>query len=165
MTTSEKGLNLIKSFEGLRLEAYQIGGVWHIGYGYSLGTQPTLKTITKETAEQLFRKSISVVENSLNNYNFRLNQNQFDALVSFFYNVGTGRIKDFALLLSQNPQNPEILVKMNKYIYSNGVVLNGLKTRREKEINLYQSKTITNFKLWQIPLLFLGLYLIFKIIK
>ncbi len=90
MRISERGINLIKSFEGLELEAYQdIAGVWTIGYGH---TGPDVKPgmrISEREAEALLRKDLKPREDAVERLvTVPLNQNEFDALVSFVYNVG-----------------------------------------------------------------------------
>ena len=87
MKLSEKGANLIKQYEGLRLNAYQdAGGVWTIGYGHTGGVQPG-DVITREEADALFWADVEKFVRGVNRLKqgTRLTQNQFDALVSFAY--------------------------------------------------------------------------------
>lgn len=140
MKISDNGLNLIKKFEGLRLASYQDSvGVWTIGYGHTLNVKSG-QVITKETAENYLRSDCVKVENAINSYNFKLNQNQFDALVSLFFNVGTGYLKNFVTLLKTNPDSDEVPAKINKYIYAGGGILSGLVARRKAEAELYKKK-------------------------
>lgn len=90
MKTSERGVELIKRFEGLELEAYQdIAGVWTIGYGHTGADVKPGMTITEREAEALLRKDLGPREDAVNRLtSVPLNQNEFDALVSFVYNVG-----------------------------------------------------------------------------
>jgi len=100
MTTSQRGVDLIKSFEGLSLKAVKLMGeqYWTIGYGhYGPDVQPGQK-ITKEQAEALLRQDLRQFETWVNTYvsakaRFKPNQNQFDALVSFCYNCGPGSLQ------------------------------------------------------------------------
>lgn len=99
MQTSARGLNLIKSFEGLELKAYKdIAGVWTIGYGHTLGflgINPTFhhaSEITEAEAEKLLRQDLISREADLNSWRItqgvELRQPEFDALMSFIFNVG-----------------------------------------------------------------------------
>ena len=90
MKTSETGVALIKRFEGLELQAYQdIAGIWTIGYGH---TGPDVKPgqkISEREAEELLRRDLKPREEAVSRLvSVGLNQNEFDALVSFIYNVG-----------------------------------------------------------------------------
>jgi lysozyme len=94
MQTSENGIELIKRFEGLELESYQdIAGVWTIGYGHTETAGPNQK-ISASEAEQLLRRDLKPREKAVNDLvSVGLNQNEFDALVSFVYNVGINAFK------------------------------------------------------------------------
>ncbi|MEM8772901.1 MAG: lysozyme [Pseudomonadota bacterium] len=92
MKTSQRGIDLIRQFEGLELEAYQdIAGIWTIGYGH---TGPDVKPgmrISEREAEALLRRDLKPREDAVDDLtSVNLNQNEFDALVSFVYNVGIG---------------------------------------------------------------------------
>ena len=91
MEISQKGLDLIKEFEGLSLKPYKcVAGVWTIGYGHTKGVSENTSAITEQQAEQLLRDDIRYFERLVNDKNYvpqRLNQNQFDALVSFAFNL------------------------------------------------------------------------------
>lgn len=140
MKISNTGLNLIKKYESLRLTAYKDSvGVWTIGYGHTLGVLPGM-IITSSTADSYLRKDVELVENALNKYNFKLSQNQFDALVSLFFNVGTGNIKNFTTLLRNDPNSEQVPEKIKKYVYAGGKILNGLVRRRAEEAELYKKK-------------------------
>ena len=90
MRISERGIALLKQFEGLELEAYQdIAGIWTIGYGHTGGDVEPGMRITEREAEALLRKDLKSRENAVDRLvNVPVNQNEFDALVSFVYNVG-----------------------------------------------------------------------------
>ncbi len=90
MKISARGIELIKQFEGLELEAYQdIAGVWTIGYGHTGSDVEPGMRISEREAEALLRRDLKSRENAVENFtSVDLNQNEFDALVSFVYNVG-----------------------------------------------------------------------------
>lgn len=94
MKTSPAGVALIKRFEGLELESYQdIAGVWTIGYGHTETAGPN-QTITEEEADDLILRDLERREVSVSDLvTVDLNQNEFDALVSFVYNVGASAFK------------------------------------------------------------------------
>ena len=141
MNTSPKGISLIKEFEGLRLKAYKCpGGVWTIGYGHTAGVKPGI-VITKTQAEEYLKADLIAFEMYLNGLGLALNQNQFDALVSFIYNVGTGNFSNSTLLrkVIANPQDNSIMDEFLRWVYSKGRVLPGLQRRRLAEMKLYFS--------------------------
>ena len=141
MNTSPKGIALIKEFEGLRLKAYQCpGGVWTIGYGHTAGVKPGM-LISKAQAEEYLKADLISFERYLNGLGLALNQNQFDALVSFIYNVGTGNFSNSTLLrkVRANPQENSIMDEFLRWVYSKGRVLPGLQRRRLAEMKLYFS--------------------------
>lgn len=141
MKTSPKGIALIKEFEGLRLKAYQCpGGVWTIGYGHTAGVKPGM-LISKAQAEEYLKADLIAFERYLNGLGLALNQNQFDALVSFIYNVGTGNFSSSTLLrkVRANPQDDSIMDEFLRWVYSKGRVLPGLQRRRLAEMKLYFS--------------------------
>lgn len=141
MKTSPKGIALIKEFEGLRLKAYQCpGGVWTIGYGHTAGVKPGI-VISEAQAEEYLKADLIAFERYLNGLGLALNQNQFDALVSFIYNVGTGNFSNSTLLrkVRANPQENSIMDEFLRWVYSKGRVLPGLQRRRLAEMKLYFS--------------------------
>lgn len=141
MNTSPKGIALVKEFEGLRLKAYQCpGGVWTIGYGHTAGVKPGM-VITKALAEEYLKADLIAFERYLNGLGLDLNQNQFDALISFIYNVGTGNFSNSTLLrkVRANPQDNSIMDEFLRWVYSKGRVLPGLQRRRLAEMKLYFS--------------------------
>ena len=112
MQLSENGFNIIKNFEGLRLTAYRdAAGVWTIGYGstrYHDGKQvrPGDKLASEIQADALFRNTLGQYENAVNQFvKVPMTQNQFDALVSFAYNEGTGALETSTLLAKLNGEN------------------------------------------------------------
>src|ERR1035437_3614651 len=112
MKLSENGFRIIKNFEGLRLDAYRdVAAVWTIGYGstrYHDGKQvkPGDKLASEVQADALFRNTMGQYENAVNRFvKVPLTQNQFDALVSFTYNEGTGALEESTLLVKLNEKN------------------------------------------------------------
>ena len=141
MNTSPKGIALIKEFEGLRLKAYLCpGGVWTIGYGHTAGVKPGM-VISEAQAEEYLKADLISFERYLNGLGLALNQNQFDALISFIYNVGTGNFSNSTLLrkVRANPQENSIMDEFLRWVYSKGRVLPGLQRRRLDEMKLYFS--------------------------
>lgn len=143
MKTSKNGLELIKRHEGCRLTAYKCpAGVWTIGYGHTGGDVTPGMTITTRRAEELLIEDIRWAEDAVNRESLRLNQNQFDALVSFVYNVGAGNFRSSTLLkmLRVNPDSLNIRTELNKWCKAKGSTLPGLALRRKQEAELYFSK-------------------------
>ena len=136
MQTSKNGINLIKRFEGCRLKAYKCpAGVWTIGYGHTQGVKQG-DAITQEQADSWLRYDLRIFELHVkNNVKYRLNQNQFDALVSFTYNCGLKNLK--TLIANRNlEQIGNAIIKYNK---ANGKILQGLVNRRKAEQTLFFS--------------------------
>ena len=141
MKTSPKGIALIKEFEGLRLKAYKCPrGVWTIGYGHTAGVKSGM-VISEAQAEEYLKADLIAFERYLNGLGLALNQNQFDALISFIYNVGTGNFSNSTLLrkVIVNPQDNSIMDEFLRWVYSKGRVLPGLQRRRLAEMKLYFS--------------------------
>ena len=95
MTTSENGLNFIKSFEGLRLTAYRCpAGKWTIGYGHTKGVKKGMY-ISEAVATHFLIEDVQRVEPVINSYDgiYHWTQNEFDALASFAFNCGIGNLK------------------------------------------------------------------------
>lgn len=146
MRTSEKGVALIKSFEGLNLTAYKDSvGVWTIGYGW---TQPVDgKPITKgmvikpETAERLLKTGLVSYENDVSKLvKVKLTQGQFDALVSFAYNLGTRALSTSTLLKKLNAGDYDGAAdEFPRWNKAGGKELAGLTRRREAEFALFIS--------------------------
>lgn len=139
MRTSRTGIELIKAHEGLRLDAYLCpAGVPTIGYGHTYNVKIGDR-ITEEQAEKFLIDDLIVAETEVNRYGLNINQNQFDALVSFVYNVGAGNFRGSTLLkrLKANPNDPDIANQFKKWVYGGGKVLPGLVRRRNEEAKLY----------------------------
>ena len=142
MNTSMEGLSLIKKFEGCELEAYQCSaGVWTIGYGQTKGVKPR-DSISQEEAEQMLVDELHEYESYVNEYvTVALSQNQFDALVSWVYNLGPANLKASTMLKVLNDgKYEEVPYQMKRWNKAGGKVLEGLIRRREAEACLFQGK-------------------------
>ena len=149
MITSEKGIRLIKQFEGCSLTAYPDPGTggdpWSIGYGWThpVDGKPVKggMTIDQATADRLLKTGLVGYENDvLKVARVKLTQSQFDALVSFAYNVGSRALSTSTLLKKLNANDikgaADEFLRWNK---AGGKVLNGLTRRREAERALFLS--------------------------
>ena len=148
MKISNKGLELIKEFEGFKSNPYLCpAGVPTIGYGttrYSNGNKVTMndKTISKETASNILRYQVNTVYgDAVNDYTTIMNnQKHFDALTSFTYNLGVGNLKSSTLLKKHNKGDFDSAAnEFLKWVYADGELLKGLVNRRDKERELYLS--------------------------
>ena len=133
-------LNLIKESEGLRLYAYLPTPIdrWTIGYGHTKTAYEGMK-ITQAGAEELLRQDVMWVEAAiLKHVKVPLNQNQFDALGSFIYNLGETNFKDSTLLRVLNSGDyKEAAEQFLRWDKQRGVTLRGLTIRRIKERELF----------------------------
>ena len=135
MHISEKGLRLIKNFEGCRLTAYKCSaGIWTIGWGHTAGVKQGM-TITQKQADDMLKTDLVVYENHVKSLKREFNQNEFDALVSFCYNCGIGSLKT----LCKNRTNAQIAEALLLYNKAGGRVLEGLNRRRKAERELFLS--------------------------
>ena len=134
----QAGLALIKQHEGCRLAAYRCAaGVWTIGYGHTAGVHSGM-TITQAQADAYLQQDIAKFEGYVNNPAYvpiteQLNQNQFDALVSFAFNLGAGNLRK----LCKGRTAAQIAQAMTQYCKANGKVLAGLRRRRAAEQALF----------------------------
>lgn len=143
MKTSPKGIALIKLFEGCELKAYRCPAkVLTIGYGHTGADVTENMVIDAAKAESLLQRDLVVFEDHLNRCKLGLNQNQFDALVSFCYNVGIGNFDKSTLKqrIINNPNDPNIQIQFMRWNKVNGVMNKGLTNRRGKESILYFAK-------------------------
>lgn len=135
MYISERGINLIKEFEGFEPEAYQCpSGTWTIGYGSTANVKPG-DTISLQDATNRLLLDLQRYESRVRKYQdtYHFNQNEFDALVSFCYNIGNiDQLTD-----NGTRDRATIADKMLLYNKSKGKVLNGLVRRRQKERELF----------------------------
>lgn len=142
--TSQTGIDLIKSREGLELKAYKdIAGIWTIGYGHTGDDVTEGMEITEAEAEALLARDLKSRETVINNVvRADLNQNQFDALVSLIYNIGAGGFKRSTVLRRLNRLNyqgaADAFLMWNKATI-NGVLteVDGLTERRKAERELF----------------------------
>lgn len=147
MRISSKGLHLIKFYEGFKSVAYRCpAGVITIGYGstyYSNGKKIGIHdTISEIEASKLLLDLLVSFEKKVDSMTTDLvNQNQFDALVSFAYNCGCENLRTSTLLkkVNKNPNDASIALEFAKWNKSNGKVLKGLTARRKEESQLYFS--------------------------
>lgn len=128
----------LKEFEGLSLVAYKPTKAerwWTIGYGHSAGDVRQGMRITEKKAEELLKRDLYFVEKFVNGIPKVRTQGQFDALVSFTYNVGVGKLKSSTLLkkIMHDATTAEIQREFMKWVYSGGKKLDGLVKRRRWE--------------------------------
>lgn len=139
MTASSKGLQLIKDFEGLRLYAYRCpAGVPTIGYGHTKGVRMG-QAITEKQADQFLKEDVEPIEKYLNDIGINFRQEQFDALVSWIFNLGAGNFQHSTLFkkICTDAPDGEIAEQILKWVNSNGKPLLGLKRRRAAEANMF----------------------------
>jgi len=135
MRTSDQGISLIKSFEGLRLQAYQDSvGVWTIGYGATRGVKAGM-TITMDQAERMLVNDVQRFEPDLDRLvKVPLNQSQWDALMSFVYNLGAANLESSTLLKLLNQKDyASAADQFQRWNRAGGKVLQGLVARRAAE--------------------------------
>ena len=138
MDISKAGLDLIKRYEGLRLTAYKPVSTekyWTIGYGHYGPDVTQGMTITQAQADEFLKQDCASAVKSVNALNLPLNQNQFDALVSFTYNCGVNNL----IALTRKRTLEEIGRKIVLYNKAGGKVLLGLEKRRKAEQQLFLS--------------------------
>lgn len=139
MKTSNKGIELIKRHEGFRARAYRCpAGILTIGYGHTGGVKSG-DVITEAQGEAYLRADLATAERAVNAAKVPLSQNQFDALISFTFNVGVGNFNRSTLLrkIRVNANDPTIANEFRKWRNGGGKVLPGLVKRREDELKLY----------------------------
>lgn len=163
MKTSQRGIDLIKSFEGFSPKAVKLTGeqfyTW--GYGHYGSDVPADGVISEARAENLLKQDLQYFENCVNQYvKFKMNQNQFDALVSFTYNCGAGSLKQ----LVANRTADQVVSHWMAYTNSSSEIFRqGLINRRRKELALFtetkkeeddemieKSKLIVNGKAYEV---------------
>ena len=137
MKTSQRGINLIKQFEGVRLTAYKCpAGMYTIGYGHTRGVKRGMK-ITEEEASAYLTADLLNSEKAVERYDsiYHWNQNEFDALVSFTFNCGAANLR--ALLRNGRRNRSQIAETLPLYRKAGGKVLKGLDRRRAAEKALF----------------------------
>ncbi len=143
MHTSEQGLALIRRFEGFSATPYRCaGGKMTIGYGHVIRPGETFQQIGIREAEELLKNDVLETERAVARLvEFPLKQCQFDALVSFAYNVGTKAFEKSTLLRLLNAQNPVVLQEFGRWVHAAGRRLEGLAARRAAEMALFGQET------------------------
>ena len=139
--TSENGIELIKSFEGRRLVAYQDSvGVWTIGYGHTKDVWEE-RLIIKSTADRLLAEDLAEFEKYVDNLvEVPLTQNQFDALVAWTFNLGPTNLSESTLLKKLNAGDYDaVSSEMKRWNKAGGEVLEGLVRRRAAEAELFNA--------------------------
>ena len=142
MKTCDAGVALIKSFEGLRLNAYPdpaTGGVpWTIGYGSTKGVCQG-DCITEQEADAKLREDLFDAEQCVDDYvTVQLTPNQHGALVSLVFNIGCGNFRSSTLLRMLNAGDPSAAAgQFTRWNRANGQVMAGLTRRREAERTLF----------------------------
>jgi len=142
MNISQEGLSLIKKFEGCEYNAYKCAaGVWTIGYGHTKGVKEG-DLVTQQEADNLLLHEMEEYEGYVNNLvEVDLNQNQFDALVSWVFNLGPANLKASTLLKVLNSKDYEgVPAQIQRWNKAGGKVLEGLIRRRNAEALLFENK-------------------------
>ena len=142
MNISEEGISLIKKFEGCELRSYQDAvDVWTVGYGHTKDVKPG-QMITKEEAEEMLIEELteycSYVKTAVE---VPLHQNQFDALVSWTYNLGPTNLNSSTMLKKLNAgEYEDVPAQIKRWNKAGGQVLEGLTRRRNAESLLFEGK-------------------------
>lgn len=136
MRVSQKVIDMIKEFEGLSLDAYRCAaGVWTIGYGHTAGVEPGMR-ISLLDAENLLRQDLDKFEKHVAKFTmYDFSQNQFDALVSFAFNIGNIN----QLTNAGKRTIAQIEKHWTSYVHAGGQVMPGLVRRRKKELELFKT--------------------------
>lgn len=150
MKTSDKGIELIKQFEGCKLIVYlDPVGIPTVGYGHTKGLTKAMvgKWISQAEADIFLRQDLATSEQAVSKMQHNFNQNQFDALVSFTFNCGAGNLKK----LCGGRTITQIGNSLPLYNKAGGKVLAGLTRRRNAEKQLYFSETTSNVNPYKQP--------------
>jgi lysozyme len=140
MKTGQRGVELITFFEGCKLKAYQDSvGIWTIGVGHTGPDVCRGETVTQDEADELLHGDLLHAEDAVNRLvKVPIGQNEFDALVSFTFNLGEGNLKSSTLLRLLNQMRyQEAADQFPRWNKAGGVVLAGLTKRREAEKRLF----------------------------
>lgn len=136
MVASENLMMQLKVFEGLLLKATRdVGGVLTIGYGHTGKDVQEGDKITEWYAEELLKQDLSIVESQVRGLKVARTQGQFDALVSFAFNLGIGNLKKSTLLkvIRSGGSRNQIKAEFKRWVYAAGKKMRGLEKRREWE--------------------------------
>ena len=139
MRTAKAGLDIIKKFEGLKLQSYKCpAGVWTIGYGSTKNIKPNM-SISEIEAHNLLLNDVRDAENAVNKFvKVPLTQNEFDALVSFVFNLGSGTLQKSTLLKKLNAGDKDgASNEILRFCRAGDIILVGLEKRRKAERELF----------------------------
>ena len=147
MITSTTAIELIKKHEGYRKLPYRdAAGILTIGYGHSIvpGKDDFIRSMTPEVAEQVLREDVKIAESCIDkNVTVPLNQNQYDALVSFIFNIGCPKFIKSTLLAKLNKLDYKgASQEFVKWSFVDGIFKNGLHSRRFAEMRLFNKKVM-----------------------
>lgn len=147
MTTSETAIAMLKDYEGFRSHVYWDNGLAFIGYGTNCQSWDYPDGISVDTADQLLREALKTKEDAVNKvltkYNVRLTQNQFDAIMSFTYNLGTGwmnsgtRLYNYLINGTSNYSDIQIVNAFGTWCHEGKAVNNKLVQRRIHEAKIF----------------------------
>ena len=143
MKVSQKGIKLIKDFEGCKLAAYKDSvGIPTIGVGHTKGVKMGMK-ITQAQADKFLVEDLAAVEKCLNNLGVISKQNQFDALASWIFNLGVGNFNSSTMkkYIVAKCSDIDVTDQMVKWCNAGGRPLLGLRKRRTIEANMYLGYT------------------------
>ena len=147
LTINERGLDIIRDSEGLRLEAYHLAGQWLIGYGHAATAEAGME-ITEDQADRLLVRDVRAAEAAVRRtVKAPLNENEFSALVSLAYNLGSGAFSRTRVVARLNEGDYKGGARAFRYLITariggERVVLDALVRRREAERNLFLSKPL-----------------------
>ncbi len=144
MKISQKGIDLIKRFEGCKLYAYRDSvGIPTIGYGHTKGVKMGM-CITQKQADDFLREDVAISEKALNLCCINFTQNQFDALCSWIFNLGTANFNSSTMrkYIIAKKGDVEITDQLIKWCNAGGKPLTGLKRRRVAEANMFLQKDV-----------------------
>ncbi|MEM9121783.1 MAG: lysozyme [Pseudomonadota bacterium] len=138
LTTNEAAIAIITESEGLRLKAYQNGGQWLIGYGHAATAKPGM-TITEAKAVELLKSDLEMCESAIESaVTVPMTENEFSAVVSLCYNIGTGNLRSSSVVKRLNEGDyaaaADAILLWNK---AGGKVNEHLASRREDERSLF----------------------------
>jgi lysozyme len=142
-TYSEAGMAMTRTFEGLRLTAYQdVAGVWTIGYGHVGPEASAGKTITEAEADTLLRSDLAEAVACVNRaLKVAITQKQFDALVDFCFNAGRGSFLGSTLLKKVNAEDfAGAAAQFGLWVHAGGEVVAGLVRRRKAEAEMFAAE-------------------------
>ena len=148
MKISQKGIDLIKKFEGCKLYAYSDSvGIPTIGYGHTNGVKMGM-CITQKQADDFLRDDVTICEKALNTCRTNFTQNQFDALCSWIFNLGTANFNSSTMrkYIVARKSDVEITDQLIKWHNAGGNPLTGLKRRRVAEANMFLGKELYTLK-------------------